>query len=299
MTRTLLLADDSDVILGLVERSLAGDFEVLACDHGEKAMDTVRSLRPDIVLANICLQGLNGYQLCERIKQSAELSSTPVVLLAGAFEPYDAADARASGADDHLLKPFEADQLIECVRALVDRDHPRRLDPLPDETHLHEASQIRWSSGVPVSGTDLDLDDEDDLLDVLPLPKDDPALSEADEDEFDFGGATPPAAARNPAPATTTPLAGAKSDPGTPPVEEIIEASPLPEPETTSATPHASSEPVREALKRVTEETLGECPEDLIEKLIERIEAVAWEVIPEMAETLIREEIRRMKGDDQ
>ena len=306
MTRTLLLADDSDVILGLVERSLRGeDFEILSSDHGEKAMETVHSLRPDIVLASICLEGLNGYQLCARIKQSAELSSTPVVLLAGAFEPYDAAEAREAGADGHLLKPFEAEQLVECVRALVDRGLARSLDPLPDETHLHEvgrevrSSKRRGALGIPASETDLDLEDEDDLLDVLPLPKDDPALAEDDEDEFDFGGAAPPAPALDPEPAMPASLSETQLEPDAPPGEEIIEASPLPEEEPIAATPQLSRERVHEALKSATEETLGECPEGLVEKLIERIEAVAWEVIPEMAETLIREEIRRIKGDDQ
>jgi len=304
MTRTLLLADDSDVILGLVERSLRGeDFEILSSDHGEKAMETVHSLRPDIVLASICLKGLNGYQLCARIKQSGELSSTPVVLLAGAFEPYDAADAREAGADGHLLKPFEAEQLVECVRALVDTDLARRLDPLSDEPHLHEIgqevrpSERRSALGILASEADLDLEDEDDLLDVLPLPKDDPALAE--EDEFDFGGAAPPAPALDPGPAMPASLSETQREPDAPPGEEIIEASPLPETEPISATPQLSRERVHAALKSATEETLGECPEGLVEKLIERIEAVAWEVIPEMAETLIREEIRRIKGDDQ
>jgi DNA-binding response OmpR family regulator len=116
----LLLADDSRTIQKVVELILADEnFEIKAFGDGEQAFEAIKSFSPNIVLADIEIPGLNGYKLCEKIKNNASTSHLPVILLAGAFEPFDEEYAKAVGADDYIIKPFESRELIAKVKSLL------------------------------------------------------------------------------------------------------------------------------------------------------------------------------------
>jgi len=82
------------------------------------------------VLADIFMPGKNGYELCEFIKKSAQFSKVPVVLLIGAFEPFNEAEARRVHADAHLTKPFESRTLVETVRKLIGVSGQSRTGPI-------------------------------------------------------------------------------------------------------------------------------------------------------------------------
>ncbi|MFO0753322.1 MAG: response regulator [Thermodesulfovibrionales bacterium] len=120
MANKLLLADDSLTIQKVVELVLVHeDFEIKAVNDGELALEMLGTFRPDIVLADIEMPKLNGYQLCEKIKGEFATADIPVILLAGAFEPFDEEYARAVGADDFIIKPFESQELISKVKSLL------------------------------------------------------------------------------------------------------------------------------------------------------------------------------------
>jgi DNA-binding response OmpR family regulator len=120
MAQRLLLADDSITIQKVVELVLAEeDFEIKAVSNGEEALNAIESFTPDIVLADIEMPKMNGYQLCEKIKQNPATASVPVILLAGAFEPIDEELARQVGADDSVIKPFESQELISKINAAL------------------------------------------------------------------------------------------------------------------------------------------------------------------------------------
>ncbi len=116
----LLLADDSLTIQKVVELVLGDDdFEIKAVNDGEQALEALGSFSPHIVLADIEMPKLNGYQLCEKIKNSAATVHLPVILLTGAFEPFDEEYAKSVGADDFIVKPFESQELISKVKSLL------------------------------------------------------------------------------------------------------------------------------------------------------------------------------------
>lgn len=108
--RKLLLADDSITIQKVVSLTFSDEgMDVLAVGTGDRALTELEETGPpDIVLADVHMPGLNGYELCERIKQDARWRHVPVILLAGAFEPFDEAEARRVGADEVLSKPFQS-----------------------------------------------------------------------------------------------------------------------------------------------------------------------------------------------
>ena len=120
MASRILLADDSITIQKVVNLTFADEgIEVVAVSNGDLAERRLAEVNPDLVLADIFMPGKNGYELCEAIKESSQFSKVPVVLLVGAFEPFDQTEARRVRADAHLTKPFESRTLVETVRSLI------------------------------------------------------------------------------------------------------------------------------------------------------------------------------------
>lgn len=119
--RKLLLADDSITIQKVVNLTFADEgIEVITVGDGDSAMRKITEEAPDLVLADVNMPGLNGYQVCERIRQSDAHKRTPVILLVGSFEPFDQAEAERVGADDFLTKPFQSiRQLVSKVSELL------------------------------------------------------------------------------------------------------------------------------------------------------------------------------------
>lgn len=121
-TRKLLLADDSITIQKVVNLTFADEgIEVITVGNGDSAMEKMAETAPDLVMADVNMPGLNGYQVCEKIKQDENFRQTPVILLVGSFEPFDEEEARRVGADDFLTKPFQSiRQLVSKVTVLLD-----------------------------------------------------------------------------------------------------------------------------------------------------------------------------------
>ncbi|GBE31520.1 transcriptional regulatory protein YycF [bacterium BMS3Bbin05] len=120
MAKKLLLADDSITIQKVVELVLSDeDFQIKTVGNGMDAKDQMEIFKPDIVLADIEMPELNGYQLCEQIKKNSATAHIPVMLLAGAFEPLDEELAKSVGADDFIIKPFESQELISKINAIM------------------------------------------------------------------------------------------------------------------------------------------------------------------------------------
>ena len=120
MARKLLLADDSITIQKVVELVLAEeDFEIRSVSNGEDALNLLEGFKPDIVLADIEMPKVNGYQLCDRIKKNPATAHIPVILLAGAFEPIDDELAAQIKADDSVIKPFESQELISKINSVL------------------------------------------------------------------------------------------------------------------------------------------------------------------------------------
>ena len=132
MGKTLLLADDSvtmQKVVGITFRN--EDFNLVMVDNGDAALERAKAIRPDVVLADVGMPGLNGYELCEALKRDPALQHVRVILLTGTFDTYDEAPARDVGADAHVSKPFEAQALVDQVHALLNAPRARVLEAAP------------------------------------------------------------------------------------------------------------------------------------------------------------------------
>jgi CheY-like chemotaxis protein len=120
MAKTILLADDSITIQKIVSLTFSGEgVEVVAVGNGDAALKKIYEIRPELVLADIFMPGKNGYEVCDRIKNDPDLAHLPVILLVGAFEPFDSNEAARVKASGHLTKPFEINVLISAVNSLI------------------------------------------------------------------------------------------------------------------------------------------------------------------------------------
>jgi CheY-like chemotaxis protein len=117
----ILVADDNSNIQKMVALAFQDHgIEVIAVGNGEAAVRKLPDLSPDVVLADVFMPVRNGYEVCEFIKKDPRFSKIPVILLVGAFDPLDEAEARRVGADGILKKPFvPPDPLIAMVTSVM------------------------------------------------------------------------------------------------------------------------------------------------------------------------------------
>src|SRR5437868_12086943 len=119
MSKTLLLADDSKTIQQAVSMTFAGeDVKLITASDGEAALQAAKQSRPDLILADVLMPRLGGYELCQRVRADAALKDVPVLLLGGPA-PIDPAKAMAVGANGHMPKPFDSGKLIEQVKQIL------------------------------------------------------------------------------------------------------------------------------------------------------------------------------------
>ena len=128
--RKLLLADDSIAIQKVIDLTFTDEgMEVTTVGDGRDALEKLNQFTPDVVLADIFMPGVDGYELCKFIKEDERFRGVPVMLLVGSFEPYDEAEAKRAGADDVVTKPFQSIRdLVSRVGSLVSHEDAVRQE---------------------------------------------------------------------------------------------------------------------------------------------------------------------------
>ncbi|GIW07626.1 MAG: DNA-binding response regulator [Dehalococcoidia bacterium] len=140
---TILIADDDPKLVDMLRRTLAYEgYKVLAAHDGDVALDEARRQRPDLVVLDWMMPGLDGIEVAQRIR---EADGAPILMLTARDAIYDRVTGLDSGADDYLVKPFATAELLARIRALlrrresVDSEKPLVfsdlvLDPVTRET---------------------------------------------------------------------------------------------------------------------------------------------------------------------
>jgi two-component system alkaline phosphatase synthesis response regulator PhoP len=119
--KVLLLEDEQDVA-ELIRYNLAKEgYDVLVSGNGAEALRLAREHRPDVILLDIMVPQLNGWEVCRRLKQDADLASIPVIMVSGRVDEGDKVLGFELGADDYVTKPFSPRELIARIRAVLRR----------------------------------------------------------------------------------------------------------------------------------------------------------------------------------
>ena len=150
MPARVLIVDDDPTALAALEMRLSEEyFEVSTADDGEQGLEQMKADPPDIVLLDVVMPGINGYEVCERMRSDPELLHVPIVMLSVKSEPEDVVQGLKAGADDYLEKLFDDVVVLARIRSLV------RSKLMMDEFRRRE--QTSNQLGV--------LDSEEDLID--------------------------------------------------------------------------------------------------------------------------------------
>ena len=120
MKKILIVEDEKDILeLLLSVFDDSRDYRTLSATDGEEALKLARVDNPDIILLDIQLLTLNGYEVCKSVKSDPALSSTKVLMLSGMTQHYDWQKAKEAGADGYITKPFSSTELLEKVEGLL------------------------------------------------------------------------------------------------------------------------------------------------------------------------------------
>ena len=116
----ILLVDDEPSIVKMVGKRLEVEgFEVLIATDGQEGLDKARAERPDLIVLDLMLPKLNGYEVCTMLKQDTRYQGIPVVLFTAKAQEKDEKLGIECGANAYVKKPFRAQELLEKIRALL------------------------------------------------------------------------------------------------------------------------------------------------------------------------------------
>jgi len=118
--RKILVVDDERYILHILDFSLGAEgYEVITAGDGEQAVERARTEHPDLVVMDIMMPKMDGYEACRLIKSDPETRQIPVIILTAKGRDGDQKRGRDAGADEYLTKPFSPAKLIERVHSVL------------------------------------------------------------------------------------------------------------------------------------------------------------------------------------
>ncbi len=123
----ILIAEDERDIRELVNFSLQfGGFAVVQAANGAEAVDQAQKELPDLILMDVRMPKMTGYEACRQMKSMPELRDIPVVFLSAKGQETEIQTGLEAGAEEYILKPFAPDELVKQVQAVLDRVAARR-----------------------------------------------------------------------------------------------------------------------------------------------------------------------------
>lgn len=132
---TVLIVDDSHDMIDFLRDSLSAEFHVITSNDGESALKLLSSIRPAIILTDLMMPGIDGIELCRRVKADPSLNSIPVIILTAKHDMDTKFEGLNIGADDYITKPFNIDLLLIKMKKLVDltrKNGQSLINPEPD-----------------------------------------------------------------------------------------------------------------------------------------------------------------------
>ena len=152
----ILIVDDDENIAELISLYLTKEcFDTLMVHDGEKALIAFDSYQPDLILLDLMLPGIDGYQVCREIRAR---SNVPIIMLSAKGEVFDKVLGLELGADDYIMKPFDSKEMVARVRAVLRR---YQAVPKPESSaagkektgilpgHHHQSDQLLGHGGRP------------------------------------------------------------------------------------------------------------------------------------------------------
>ena len=139
-TQKILVVEDHRDTRELLKYNLnAAGFDVTTAEDGQSGLDLAAAFRPDIILLDLMMPGMDGLEVCRRLKGEADLARIPVIMLTAKGEEIDKIVGLALGADDYVVKPFSPRELVLRIKAVLRRYGP----PEPNAPKLWEREGLK------------------------------------------------------------------------------------------------------------------------------------------------------------
>jgi DNA-binding response OmpR family regulator len=151
--KRIMIVEDNEDIADLIRAGLKEirHYELFFASEGNQAVESIQEVLPDLVVLDIVVPGLNGYQICKRVKENPRTAYIPVLMLSGTrIKTEDKIHGLESGGDDYLAKPFDIDELKARIQALLRRSESfldaNSLTKLPGSNRIHQEIEKRVRS---------------------------------------------------------------------------------------------------------------------------------------------------------
>ena len=131
MRKKILVADDEYTIRELIEMTLEDDYSIIKAEDGPDALKKV-GLKPDLIILDIMMPKMDGYEVCKRLKSEKETKDIPIIMLTAKHQEDDVKEAAAAGVDEYITKPFEP----EFLKKRIDINLKQVAENLPAEKKL-------------------------------------------------------------------------------------------------------------------------------------------------------------------
>jgi len=155
MQDTVLVVEDEADVVDLLRYNLTrAGFEVSIACAGDEGLEMARSQRPDIIILDLMLPGLNGHEVCRALKSDPNTEAIPVVMLTAKGEPHERVKGLELGADDYVTKPFSPRELVLRVKALLRR---LRTSPRSEVVEVEGLYINKTSFEAKIDGKRMDL----------------------------------------------------------------------------------------------------------------------------------------------
>ncbi|WP_339884311.1 response regulator transcription factor [Vreelandella maris] len=124
MAKVLVVDDEPNIVLSLEFLMEQAGFEVVTAEDGEQALARVNDSQPDLLLLDISLPGISGFDVLERLRNEEATAQLPIIMLTAHGRDVEREKGMALGADDYITKPFSTQSLVEKVKALLIEEQP-------------------------------------------------------------------------------------------------------------------------------------------------------------------------------
>src|SRR3954454_7374878 len=163
VTENVLVVDDDPFIARLLEIELkAAGYDVRVGSDGEEALGLANERVPDLVLADVMMPKMDGFELTRRLRQDPRTASVSVIMLTARGLSSDKLEGFSAGADDYIVKPFDTPELLARIRGVLRRAREMRaqspLTGLPGNVRVEEEIEARVQDGEPFAILYADLD---------------------------------------------------------------------------------------------------------------------------------------------
>ncbi len=120
MAKKILVVDDELLIVKvLTSRLKANGYEVITAYEGKEGLKKARGEKPDLIIVDLRLPGINGHEICSQLKKDAAFSSIPVIIITGSTDAKDRELAENAAADAFIIKPFDREALLSRIEELL------------------------------------------------------------------------------------------------------------------------------------------------------------------------------------